>query len=98
MMKLENLSMKPWRLAMVGLGLALASPLSWAAAAIQAITSTQQAGAEVVRIELSEPLAALPAGFVRCQGPQGAWQAPACPCGCPAVLRSTPWPKTSTSI
>ena len=64
MMKLENLSMKPWRLAMVGLGLALASPLSWAAAAIQAITSTQQAGAEVVRIELSEPLAALPAGFV----------------------------------
>jgi len=64
MMKLENLSMKPWRLAMVGLGLALASPLSWAAAAIQAITSTQQAGAEVVRIELSEPLAAVPAGFV----------------------------------
>jgi len=64
MMKLENLSMKPWRLAMVGLGLALASPLSWAAAAIQAITSTQQAGAEVVRIELSEPLADLPAGFV----------------------------------
>ena len=56
MMKLENLSMKPWRLAMVGLGLALASPLSWAAAAIQAITSTQQAGAEVVRVELSEPL------------------------------------------
>lgn len=64
MMKLENLSMKSWRLAMVGLGLALASPLSWAAAAIQAITSTQQAGAEVVRIELSEPLASLPAGFV----------------------------------
>ncbi|MCH8179415.1 MAG: type IV pilus secretin PilQ [Proteobacteria bacterium] len=63
-MKLENLSMKPWRLAMVGLGLALASPLSWAAAAIQAITSTQQAGAEVVRIELTEPLAEVPAGFV----------------------------------
>ncbi|WP_375212091.1 type IV pilus secretin PilQ [Aquabacterium sp.] len=56
--------MKPWRLAMVGLGLALASPLSWAAAAIQAITSTQQAGAEVVRIELTEPLAEVPAGFV----------------------------------
>ena len=35
-----------------------------AAAAIQAITSTQQAGADVVRIELSEPLAALPAGFI----------------------------------
>jgi type IV pilus assembly protein PilQ len=64
MMKLENLSMKPWRLAMVGLGLTLASPLSWAAAAIQAITSSQQAGADVVRIELSEALPALPAGFV----------------------------------
>ncbi len=64
MMKLENLSMKSWRLAMVGLGLTLASPLTWAAAAIQSITSTQQSGAEVVRIELSEPLAALPAGFV----------------------------------
>ncbi|MDD2976614.1 AMIN domain-containing protein, partial [Aquabacterium sp.] len=49
---------------MAGLSLALVSPLTWAAAAIQAITSTQQAGADVVRIELSEPLAALPAGFI----------------------------------
>ncbi len=31
--------------------------------AIQSINSTQQAGAEVVRIELSEPLAAVPSGF-----------------------------------
>jgi type IV pilus assembly protein PilQ len=31
--------------------------------AIQSITSSQQAGGEVVRIELSEPLAAVPAGF-----------------------------------
>jgi type IV pilus assembly protein PilQ len=30
---------------------------------IQSITSSQQSGAEVVRIELSEPLAALPGGF-----------------------------------
>ena len=30
---------------------------------IQSITATQQSGAEVVRIELSEPLAALPGGF-----------------------------------
>ncbi|MFZ2298205.1 MAG: type IV pilus secretin PilQ [Aquabacterium sp.] len=56
--------MKPWRVAMAGLSLALVSPLTWAAAAIQAITSTQQAGTDVVRIELSEPLAALPAGFI----------------------------------
>ncbi len=32
--------------------------------AIRSITSSQQAGAEVVRIELSEPLAAVPPGFV----------------------------------
>ncbi|WP_245932584.1 type IV pilus secretin PilQ [Aquabacterium olei] len=56
--------MKPWRMALAGLSLACVSPLSWAAAAIQAISSAQQAGAEVVRIELSEPLTALPAGFV----------------------------------
>jgi type IV pilus assembly protein PilQ len=31
--------------------------------AIQSITSSQQAGGEVVRIELSEPLSAVPAGF-----------------------------------
>ena len=62
--KLETMNMKPWRVAMAGLSLALVSPLTWAAAAIQAITSTQQAGSDVVRIELSEPLAALPAGFI----------------------------------
>ena len=62
--KLETMNMKPWRVAMAGLSLALVSPLTWAAAAIQAITSTQQAGTDVVRIELSEPLAALPAARV----------------------------------
>ena len=46
--KLETMNMKPWRVAMAGLSLALVSPLTWAAAAIQAITSTQQAGADVV--------------------------------------------------
>ena len=63
-LKLEKLTMKPWRMALAGLSLACVSPLSWAAAAIQAISSAQQAGAEVVRIELSEPLTELPAGFV----------------------------------
>jgi type IV pilus assembly protein PilQ len=61
---LEMMTMKPWRVALAGLTLAVVSPLAWAAAAIQAITSSQQAGADVVRIELSEPLASLPAGFV----------------------------------
>jgi len=52
------------RLALAGLTLASVSTLSWAAAVVQAITSSQQAGSDVVRIELSEPLATVPAGFV----------------------------------
>ncbi len=63
----RNLDMKKinaLRLALVGLTLSSASAFSWAAAVVQAITSSQQAGSDVVRIELSEPLASLPAGFV----------------------------------
>ena len=36
---------------------------AWAQNAIQAINSSQQAGSEVIRIEMSQPLAAVPAGF-----------------------------------
>ena len=36
---------------------------AWAQNTIQSITSSQQAGTEVVRVELSEPLAAVPNGF-----------------------------------
>ncbi len=43
---------------LIGVGLP-----AFAQNAIQSINSTQQAGAEVVRIELSQPLAAVPAGF-----------------------------------
>jgi type IV pilus assembly protein PilQ len=43
-----------------------ALPAAWAQPAIQSITSSQQGGAEVVRIELSEPLAACPAAL-RCR-------------------------------
>ena len=44
--------------------LALLSPLAaWAENAIQSINSSLQGGTEVVRIELSEPLRALPKGF-----------------------------------
>jgi type IV pilus assembly protein PilQ len=49
----------------------LASPLAALAQnAIQSITSTQQAGGEVVRVELSEPLAAVPTGFSIQQPPR----------------------------
>jgi type IV pilus assembly protein PilQ len=40
-----------------------ASGAAFAQNAIQSINSTQQAGSEVVRIELSEPLTAVPSGF-----------------------------------
>jgi type IV pilus assembly protein PilQ len=43
---------------------ALCAPLAaWAQNAIQSITSAQQAGTEVIRVELAEPLAAVPNGF-----------------------------------
>lgn len=45
-----------------GLCMALPMPV-WAQNAIRAINSMQQAGAEVVRIELSQPLTELPRGF-----------------------------------
>ena len=56
--------MNKLRLAVAALALAAATPVVWADNAIQAINSTQQAGAQVVRIEMSEPLAAVPQGFV----------------------------------
>jgi len=59
----EKYTMKPLRVALTSVSLALMSSMAWAAATIQSITSAQQAGAEVVRVELSEPLAAVPAGF-----------------------------------
>ncbi len=63
----EKAKMGQWRtlpIAVAALGAALLAPMAaWAQNAIQAITSSQQAGGEVVRIELSEPLSAVPAGF-----------------------------------
>ena len=61
---LENRMMQKWRAKVAVLALALAAPLvAFAQNAIQSITSSQQAGTDVVRIELSEPLAAVPGGF-----------------------------------
>ena len=54
----------PWAALAMVLGLSLgASGQALAENTIQSINSTQQAGVEVVRIELSEPLTAIPAGF-----------------------------------
>jgi type IV pilus assembly protein PilQ len=61
-----------WRAALAALATAaLASPLAaWAQNAIQSITSSQQAGTEVVRIELSEALPGVPTGFSIQQPPR----------------------------
>jgi type IV pilus assembly protein PilQ len=64
----EYRTMQPWRVgiaaAFAAAAMWLAVPAAaWAQPAIQSISSTQQAGTEVVRIELNEALKALPAGF-----------------------------------
>ena len=57
-------SMNGWRSRFFALAFTVGAALpAWAQNAIQSINSSQQAGSEVIRIELSEPLAALPAGF-----------------------------------
>ena len=56
--------MKRLRWVLASLALCVAAPQAWAENAIQSINSTQQAGAQVLRIELSEPLSAVPQGFV----------------------------------
>jgi type IV pilus assembly protein PilQ len=60
----ENRIMQKWRVGLAAIVLGLTFPAAaWAQNAIQSITSTQQAGTEVVRIELKEPLTAVPSGF-----------------------------------
>jgi type IV pilus assembly protein PilQ len=62
--------MSHWRAALAAVCTAAAAAgslvmpsVAWAQNAIQSITSSQQAGTEVVRIELSQPLSAVPTGF-----------------------------------
>ncbi|OYU98111.1 MAG: hypothetical protein CFE45_17760, partial [Burkholderiales bacterium PBB5] len=75
--------MPQWRQRIAALVLACAMPLFAAAQGapagntIQSITSTQQAGAEVVRIELSEALTAVPNGFAVQTPPRVALDLPA---------------------
>jgi type IV pilus assembly protein PilQ len=60
----EKRIMQTWRAGLAAFVVGCTMPMAaWAQNAIQAITSSQQAGTEVVRIELKEPLAAVPAGF-----------------------------------
>lgn len=61
---LENTIMSKWRGGALALLLWVGVPVAaFAQNAIQSINSSQQGSADVVRIELSEPLAAVPAGF-----------------------------------
>ena len=46
------------------LGSLLLSSVAWAQARIESVTGALQSGSEVIRVELSEPLAADPTGFV----------------------------------
>ena len=59
----ETRMMGYWRAAVAALVLFAGAAPAWAQNAIQSINSSQQAGNEVVRIELSEPLASVPNGF-----------------------------------
>jgi type IV pilus assembly protein PilQ len=56
-------TMNHWRAPAVALSMFLATASAWAQNAIQSINSTQQGASDVVRVELSETLAAVPAGF-----------------------------------
>ncbi len=56
--------MSKWRSRALALALFVGAPvIAFAQNAIQSITSSVQAGAEVVRVELSEPLPSVPNGF-----------------------------------
>ncbi len=60
----EMQMMSKWRSRAVAFALFMAMPfVALAQNAIESINSAQQSGQEVVRIELTEPLAAVPAGF-----------------------------------
>ncbi|HEU4458946.1 MAG TPA: type IV pilus secretin PilQ [Methylibium sp.] len=55
--------MNQWRAPAVALSMCLAAASAWAQNAIQSINSQQQGAADVVRIEMSDALSAVPAGF-----------------------------------
>lgn len=52
-----------WRRLWLVLALLVAAPVSFAQNAVESVVGSLQAGAEVLRIELTEPLSAVPQGF-----------------------------------
>ena len=62
----ENRTMRSWTAgSALVLALGLSLPMAaWAEPKITSVTGAQQGGTDVVRVELSEPLASVPAGFV----------------------------------
>lgn len=61
--KVLNMNSKNTRNFSMFMGLALASWLAHAQNAIQSLTGSVQSGVDVIRIEMSEPLQSVPAGF-----------------------------------
>jgi len=59
-----NATMNHWRAAGVSLAMFLSVASAWAQNAIQSVNAAQQGSTDVVRIELSEALSAVPSGFV----------------------------------
>ena len=54
----------PWKKLCLGLVLAAATLVSNAQTAIEAVSGSVQGGSEAIRIDLSQPLSAIPSGFV----------------------------------
>lgn len=63
MMYTNVMDLRSWRRVAACAAVALAPISGWAQGAIEAVSSSVQNGVEVVRIQLSEPLKALPTGF-----------------------------------
>ncbi len=58
-----NLLMRTWQKIIVVLGFGALSSIAFAQTVIEAVTGSVQSGVEVIRIDLSQPLAAVPTGF-----------------------------------
>ncbi len=58
-----NKNRNQWQRAIALAGLLLAASGAWAQTVVEAVTSSIQGGVEVVRIDFSQPLQAVPAGF-----------------------------------
>ena len=60
----ETRTMTNWKARAIAVAMLMAAPMgAWAQNAIKSINTSVQSGAEVIRIEMAEPLAAIPVGF-----------------------------------